>query len=143
MASVTEVPVRYAETDRMGVTHHAVYPIWFEMARTDYIKNAAMSYAEMARQGVMIPVTGISCRYRLPTGYDDILVITTKITRFSPARVEFSYTAVLKGETDIRCEGTSAHAFVDSQTFRPRNLKKAMPELYARLEEEAAKDMAL
>ena len=56
MASVTEVTVRYAETDRMGVTHHAVYPIWFEMARTDYIKNAAMSYAEMERQGVMIPV---------------------------------------------------------------------------------------
>ena len=84
MASVTEVTVRYAETDRMGVTHHAVYPIWFEMARTDYIKNAAMSYAEMERQGVMIPVTGISCRYRLPTGYDDTLVITTKITRFSP-----------------------------------------------------------
>ena len=134
MASVTEVTVRYAETDRMGVTHHAVYPIWFEMARTDYIRNAAMSYAEMERQGVMIPVTGISCRYRLPTGYDDTLVITTKITRFSPARVEFSYTAVLKGETDIRCEGTK---------FRPLNLKKAMPELYARLEEEAAKDMAL
>ena len=143
MASVTEVTVRYAETDRMGVTHHAVYPIWFEMARTDYIRNAAMSYAEMERQGVMIPVTGISCRYRLPTGYDDTLVITTKITRFSPARVEFSYTAVLKGETDIRCEGTSAHAFVDSQKFRPLNLKKAMPEPYARLEEEAAKDMAL
>ena len=143
MASVTEVTVRYAETDRMGVTHHAVYPIWFEMARTDYIRNAAMSYAEMERQGVMIPVTGISCRYRLPTGYDDTLVITTKITRFSPARVEFRYTAVLKGETDIRCEGTSAHAFVDSQKFRPLNLKKAMPELYARLEEEAAKDMAL
>ena len=143
MASVTEVTVRYAETDRMGVTHHAVYPIWFEMARTDYIRNAAMSYAEMERQGVMIPVTGISCRYRLPTGYDDTLVITTKITRFSPARVEFSYTAGLKGETDIRCEGTSAHAFVDSQKFRPLNLKKAMPELYARLEEEAAKDMAL
>lgn len=106
-------------------------------------KNAAMSYAEMERQGVMIPVTGISCKYRLPTGYDDTLVITTRITRFSPARVEFSYTAVKKGETEIRCEGTSAHAFVDCETFKPLNLKKAMPELYARLEQEAAKDMAL
>ena len=42
----------------MGVTHHAVYPVWFEVARTDYIKNAAVSYAEMERRGVMIPVTG-------------------------------------------------------------------------------------
>ncbi len=143
MASTTEITVRYAETDRMGVTHHAVYPIWFEIARTDYIKKAAMSYAEMERQGVMIPVTGISCKYRRPSGYDDTLVITARVTRLSPARIEFSYTAAKKGEADILCEGTSAHAFVDSQTFRPLNLKRAMPELYARLEEEAAKDMAL
>lgn len=60
MPSVTEITVRYAETDCMGVTHHAVYPVWFEVARTDYIKNAAVSYAEMERRGVMIPVTGIS-----------------------------------------------------------------------------------
>jgi len=62
MPSVTEITVRYAETDCMGVTHHAVYPVWFEVARTDYIKNAAVSYAEMERRGVMIPVTGISCK---------------------------------------------------------------------------------
>lgn len=140
MSSQTEVTVRYAETDKMGVTHHAVYPIWFEMARTDYIKSAAMSYADMEAHGVMIPVTGISCKYRLPTGYDDELVITTKITRLSPARVEFAYTLVKKGETAVRCEGTSAHAFVDSETFRPINLKKAMPELYAKLEVEAERD---
>lgn len=52
MPSVTEITVRYAETDCMGVTHHAVYPVWFEVARTDYIKNAAVSYAEMERRGV-------------------------------------------------------------------------------------------
>ena len=63
MPSVTEITVRYAETDCMGVTHHAVYPVWFEVARTDYIKNAAVSYAEMERRGVMIPVTGISCPF--------------------------------------------------------------------------------
>ena len=51
MPSVTEITVRYAETDCMGVTHHAVYPVWFEVARTDYIKNAAVSYAEMERRG--------------------------------------------------------------------------------------------
>ena len=93
MPSVTEITVRYAETDCMGVTHHAVYPVWFEVARTDYIKNAAVSYAEMERRGVMIPVTGISCKYRQPSRYDDTLEITTYVTRFSPARVEFRYAA--------------------------------------------------
>ncbi len=140
MPSQTEVTVRYAETDCMGVVHHAVYPIWFEIARTDYIKAAGMSYADMERGGVMLPVTGISCRYRLPAKYDDVLTITAKITRFTPARIEFSYTVTKKGEDDILAEGTSSHGFVDAKTFRPLNLKKAMPELFAKMEQQAAID---
>ena len=101
MPSVTEITVRYAETDCMGVTHHAVYPVWFEVARTDYIKNAAVSYAEMERRGGMIPVTGISCKYRQPSRYDDTLEITTYVTRFSPARVEFRYECRRKGSPEI------------------------------------------
>lgn len=66
-------------------------------SRTDYIKNAAVSYAEMERRGVMIPVTGISCKYRQPSRYDDTLEITTYVTRFSPARVEFRYECRRKG----------------------------------------------
>lgn len=142
MAFITEITVRYAETDCMGVTHHAVYPVWFEQARTDYIKHAAIRYSDMERAGVMIPVTGISCKYRLPSHYDDELEITSYITRLSPARVEFYYVCRRKGSPDILTEGTSAHAFVDSKTFRPLNFKKAMPEVYEKIEAEAAKDIA-
>lgn len=127
----------------MGVTHHAVYPVWFEVARTDYIKNAAVSYAEMERRGVMIPVTGISCKYRRPSRYDDTLEITTYVTRFSPARVEFRYECRRKGRPEILTEGTSAHAFVDAETFRPLNFRKALPDIYEKLEKEAQKDLAL
>ena len=140
MPSQTEVTVRYAETDCMGVVHHAVYPIWFEIARTDYIKAAGMSYADMERGGVMLPVTGISCRYRLPAKYDDVLTITAKITRFTPARIEFSYTVTKKGEDDILAEGTSSHGFVDAKTFRPLNFHQGMPELFAKMEQQAAID---
>ncbi len=143
MASTSEITVRYAETDCMGVVHHAVYPVWFEIARTDYIKNAAMSYSEMEKQGVMLPVTGISCKYRLPARYDDQLEITARITRLTPARIEFSYICRRKGCEEILTEGTSSHAFVDAKTFRPLNLKKAMPELYSKMEQEAVKDGAL
>ena len=83
MPNITEVTVRYAETDCMGVVHHAVYPVWFEIARTDYIKAAGMSYAEMEKRGVMLPVTGISCRYRLPARYDDTLLIEARIRLYS------------------------------------------------------------
>lgn len=138
--SQTEITVRYAETDRMGVVHHAVYPIWFEIARTDLIKNAGMSYTDMEKAGVMLPVTGISCRYRQPALYDDLLVVTARVTRLTPARIEFSYIVTKKGEKEILAEGSSSHGFVDAETFRPLNLKKTMPELYDTMEKQAAEE---
>ena len=118
MPSVTEITVRYAETDCMGVTHHAVYPVWFEVARTDYIKNAAVSYAEMERRGVMIPVTGISCKYRQPSRYDDTLEITTYVTRFSPARVEFRYECRRKGRPEILRAPARTHSWTPRRSGR-------------------------
>lgn len=141
MPNVTEITVRYAETDAMGVVHHAVYPVWFEIARTDYIKAAGMSYAEMERGGVMLPVTGITCNYRRPAHYDDTLEITARVTRLSVARVEFEYTVTRKGETEILATGTSSHGFVDAKTFAPLNFKKAMPEIYSVLEQKTREDM--
>ena len=142
MANITEVTVRYAETDCMGVVHHAVYPVWFEVARTDYIKAAGMSYADMEKAGVMLPVTGISCRYRLPAKYDDTLLIEARISRLTPARIEFEYTVTKKGETEVLTTGTSSHGFVDSQTFKPLNFKKAMPDFFAIMEKHAQSDMS-
>ena len=141
MASFSEITVRYAETDCMGVVHHAVYPIWFEIARTDYIKSVGMSYSDMEKSGVMLPVTGISCRYHLPAKYDDTLRVKATVSRFTPARIEFYYCVTRKGEEQILCEGTSSHGFVDAESFRPLNFKKTMPELYERMEQEYQKDI--
>lgn len=143
MASQTELTVRYAETDQMGVVHHSRYFVWLEMARTDYIKSVGMSYSDMEKVGVMLPVTGVSCKYRLPAKYDDNLVVTARITRFSPARIEFEYTITKKGETDILAVGTSSHGFVDSQTFKPLNFKRAMPDLYEKMQKCAEEDALL
>ncbi len=141
MPNTTEITVRYAETDQMGVVHHATYPIWFEIARTDYIKAAGMSYSAMEAAGVMLPVTGISCRYKIPAKYDDVLEITARITRFSPARIEFAYEVRRKGSDVILAAGTSAHGFVDSKTFKPLNFKKALPEFYEIMDKRAEADM--
>lgn len=133
MSSQTELTVRYAETDQMGVVHHSRYFVWLEMARTDYIKSLGMSYDEMEKGGVMLPVTGVSCKYRLPARYDDCVVVTARISRLTPARIEFEYTLTRKGEEDILATGTSSHGFVDSQTFKPLNFKRAMPELFDKM----------
>lgn len=141
MASKTEITVRYAETDAMGVVHHAVYPIWFEIARTDYIKALGLSYAEMEKGGIMLPVTSISVKYRIPAKYDDNLIVTAKVTRLTPARVEFAYTVNRKSDGELLTEGTSAHAFVDAKTFKPLNFKKEMPDFFEVFEKEAQKDL--
>lgn len=141
MPNCTKLTVRYAETDKMGVVHHAVYPVWFEMARTDYIKALGTSYAKMEEDGVMLPVAGITCKYRQPAKYDDEITVSVRITRLNAARIEFYYEAVLPSGA-VACEGTSSHAFVDGETFRPINFKKRNPELFAILEKCAAEDMA-
>lgn len=134
MTSVTNITVRYSETDAMGVVHHAVYPVWFEIARTDYIKSIGVSYAEMEKGGVMLPVTSLSVKYHLPARYDDELEVCAKITRLTPARVEFAYTATRKSTGELLTEGTSSHAFVSAETFKPLNFKIAMPAFYERVE---------
>lgn len=141
MPNTTKLTVRYAETDQMGVVHHAVYPVWFEMARTDYIKALGMSYAKMEEDGVMLPVAALSCKYLQPAEYDEEITVLARITRLNAARIEFSYEAVLpNGET--ACEGASSHAFVDAKTFRPINFKKRCPEFFEVLEKCAEEDMA-
>lgn len=141
MASVTEITVRYAETDAMGVVHHATYPIWFEIARTDYIKKIGVSYSQMEKNGVMLPVTAITVKYHSPAHYDDKLLITATITRLTPARVEFAYKLTRDGE--LLTEGTSSHAFVSATTFKPLNFKTAMPEFFDRISKEAANDIIM
>lgn len=140
MASTTELTVRYAETDAMGVVHHATYPVWFEIARTDYIKMLGLSYSDMEKGGVMLPVTAITVKYHLPAKYDDRLTVTARVTRLTPARVEFAYEVLRNGE--LLTEGTSSHAFVSSTTFKPLNFKTTMPEFFETFSKEAEKDMA-
>lgn len=141
MSSTTEITVRYAETDAMGVVHHAVYPIWFEIARTDYIKLVGLSYSEMEKGGVMLPVTGITVKYLLPAHYDDHLIVTAKVTRLTPARVDFAYTIKRRDSGELLTEGTSCHAFVSSTTFKPLNFKTTMPEFFEVFAKEAQKDL--
>ncbi len=143
MAITTEITVRYAETDCMGIVHHSVYPVWYEVARTEYIKALGMSYSDMEKNGVMLPLASISCNYRRPAHYDEVLEVTARITRLSAARLDFHYTVRKKGEADILAEGTSCHGFVSAETFRPINFRHAMPELYEQMKQQADADAAL
>jgi len=132
----TQITARYAETDQMGIIHHSVYPIWFEAARTEFIKYSGITYTQLEQQGIMLPLAELTCRYLRPVHYEDRVTIITVTQKLSYAKIVFYYQVMLNGE--LMAEGTTTHGFVDSKTFRPVNLKKAMPEFYAKLQESVA-----
>lgn len=130
----SHVCVRYAETDQMGVVHHAVYPIWFELARTDFIKVIGLTYSQMEQDGILLPVAELTARYRIPAKYEDELTVETHIEKITPARIVFGYRIYRDNDSEktVMVEGASTHAWVD-RTMRPMNMKKIHPELYSKI----------
>ena len=91
MESRSEIRVRYAETDQMGVAYHANYLIWCEVGRTDLIRQLGMSYADMERRGVMLAVADAQLRYHASARYDDVVRIVTRLTGVRSRMVTFAY----------------------------------------------------
>lgn len=133
MYSETKVEVRYAETDKMGIVHHSVYPIWYELARTKFIKELGISYSQMEEMGVMTPLVQLSCKYIHPADYEDILTIRVSVSKLTPARVVFDYEVYKEGIEKPINTGSTTHAWVE-KNLHPINFKKEFPELYKKIE---------
>ncbi len=130
--SETFLTVRYAETDMMGIVHHSRYYPWFEVARTDFIKQAGTTYSEMEKDGVMLPLTETGAKYHYGLKYEDEVVITCRLVKLTVARCEFNYEVYKLPERNLMAEGRTQHGFVN-RDFVPVNLKKYRPELWEKL----------
>lgn len=137
MISQSKITVRYAETDKMAIVHHSNYPVWFEIARTDFIKSIGVPYSVLEQRGIMLPLIDLTCRYIKPAYYEDELIISAQVKLLTYAKIEFYYTVMRSGE--LLSEGTTKHGFVDSKSFRPLNVKKFDPELFEKLKESIEK----
>ena len=126
-----EIVARYAETDMMGVIHHSVYPVWYEAARTEFIKMTGVTYSELEKEGIMLPLSEVHCKYILPVRYEDRVTIETRLSLLTFAKTGFEYRVMLDGR--VMAQGSTLHGFVDSSSFRPVSLKKVRPELYEML----------
>lgn len=91
MESRTEIRVRYAESDQMGVAYHANYLIWCEVGRTDLIRQLGMTYAQMERDGVLLAVADAHVRFHASARYDDVVRIVTRCTGVRSRMVTFTY----------------------------------------------------
>ncbi|SRR5574340_964603 len=117
--------VRYAETDQMGVVHHANYLIWMEAARVEFSKACGFNYREMEeRDGVLMVVAEARCRYAHPARFDDEVVVRIWIEEAHARMVRFGYEM-------RRADGKKLAAGETSHVFCGRDLKPCrMPEKY-------------
>lgn len=111
--SSTRIRVRYPEVDRMGVAHHSHYLAWFEVGRTELMRDLGCSYATMESEGIFLPVVELSCRYRAPARYDDLLEVRTLLQEVSASRVTFEYQLRRAGEEPVLAEALTVHATVN------------------------------
>ncbi len=107
------VRVRYAETDQMGVVYYANYLIWFEVGRTDWLRETGWSYREMEADGIQLPVIEVHCEYRQGARYDDDIEIRTQAKKLSPVRVQFDYEAIRRADGALLATGHTVHATID------------------------------
>lgn len=108
-----EVRVRYAETDKMGVVYHSNYLIYFEIGRTEAMREIGINYADLEEQGYVLAVLESSCKHSASAVYDDLLTVRTRLTAASKVRLTFEY-EVLRGEKCLTT-GSTTLAFLDRE----------------------------
>src|SRR5262245_13120648 len=106
-----QIRVRYAETDRMGLLHHANYLVYFEQARTELLRASGVSYKDLEDQGFLLVLTRVEVKYRWPARYDDLVTVRTTVERVTSVRIDHRYEVTCDGR--LLAEGGSTLACVD------------------------------
>jgi len=107
------IRVRYAETDRMGLLHHAQYLVYFEQGRTELLRQQGISYRDLEDAGYLLVVVEARVRYRRPAYYDDLLTLRTTLQRVTAVRIEHRYE--IYRDEELLAEGATTLACVDRQ----------------------------
>jgi acyl-CoA thioester hydrolase len=131
MSVVTELRVRYAETDQMGVVYYANYLVWFELGRVEFMRSLGFDYKQMeVEDGCILPVIEATCRYKAPARYDDVILIDAWPVLLRGSLLKFAYRVLRapnahEGQV-LLAEGETVHFVCDASMQ-----KCLMPERYA------------
>ena len=134
--AVSTLRVRYSETDQMGFVYHPHYLVWCEIARTDFMRNLGLPYAELERAGWLLAVTEANIRYSAPGRYDDVVTVSCRLERVQSRSVTFTYEVVRTepGPAQRLATATTRLIALDREGA-PRTLP---PELLTRFRDAAA-----
>jgi len=122
----TEIRVRYAETDKMGIVHHSNYLVWFELGRSDFCRARGFSYKDMEeKDNALLVVAESYCRYKSPAFYEDVLLVRTQVGEVRSRSIRFIYEVYRASDETLLAEGETLHLVTDE------NKKvKSLPESY-------------
>ena len=121
--------VKYYECDRMGITHHSNYIRFMEEARIDWMDQLGYGFERMEAEGVVSPVMSISCQYKNPTTFKEVIDITLTVIEISTLKISFAYT--MKVGNKVVCTANSTHCFIENN--RPIVIENRFPELYTKI----------
>lgn len=107
------IRVRYAETDRMGLLHHANYFLYFEMGRTELLRQRGLTYREIEDSGHLLVIIDIGCKFKRPAYYDDLLTLATSVAKVSHVKIVHHYE--LSRDGVLLAQGHSTLACVDRE----------------------------
>ena len=114
----TTIRVRYGETDQMGVVYHGNYATFFEIARTEWLRNLGVTYKDLENNGIMLPVISLSFNFLKSAKYDDLLSIYVILKKSPQVKIEFDYKIYNQNNEKIST-GNSVLAFMNMKTNKP------------------------
>lgn len=125
----TEIRVRYAETDQMGIVHNANYFAWFDIARVEFFRTLSYSYRQLDDEGIFFPVIEAHCNYLVPARFDDLISLRVRLKKLTYAKIYFDYEVRRKEDDVLLATGSTVQGFSNS-AGKPGSIKKWRPQLW-------------
>lgn len=117
-SSEFEFRIRYGETDQMGIVYHGNYAQYFEIGRTEWLRELGITYKQMEESGIMLPVISLNVNFKKSARYDDLVKVITSLAKIPTASIEFDY-KLINSQNEILATGNTVLAFIDMSRNRP------------------------
>jgi len=130
MKNHTEIRIYYADTDHEGVAYYANYLKWFEIGRTEILRQCGYDYSDIEKKNIIVPVVEVKCSYKQSAKYNDLIIIKTTIGNLGNSSIRFNYEIIRKSDNELLAEAHTINVFVDRKTMEsmkiPEELRKAL-----------------
>lgn len=130
LTTETVIDVRYPDCDKMGIVHHSVYAIWYEIARMDFFAKLGFSFSDMEASGINPPMVDLHMQYCSPVNYPGQVYIKTAIVSFAPKKLELHYSISYNG-TNV-ADATSFHIWT-GPNMKSYNMEENRPDIYNKI----------